>query len=145
MDTNIFRHSPAGTLLHVGKGPTAYWAFAPNPLPPDFEWNSALVNALSDADRALGELAGLARTILNPDLFIRPFVRREAALSSRIEGTRADLSDQFAYEVGQLLLPLEIGALSPEDDVKEVYNYVRAMEYGLDRLHSLPMSLRLIR
>ena len=102
MDTRKFQDNPAGQLLHAGKGNATYWAFIPNPLPPDIEWNSELVNALSDADRSLGELAGLARTIPNPDLFIRPFVRREAALSSRIEGTRADLSDLFAYEIGQL-------------------------------------------
>ena len=79
----------------------------------------------------------------NPDLLIRPFVRREAALSSRIEGTQANVADLYAYEAGQL--PLGLQSSAPEADVREVYNYVQAMEYGLERIHTLPASLRLIR
>jgi Fic family protein len=94
---------------------------------------------LSEADRALGELAGLGRLLPNPHLLIRPFVRREAVLSSRIEGTQASLSDLYAYEAGQLAL------FETTSDVREVYNYVRALEYGLERLQDLPLSLRLIR
>ena len=94
-----------------------------------------MVAALSDADRALGELAGLGRSLLNPHLLIAPFVRREAVLSSRIEGTQASLSDLYAYEAVRKAAP----------DVREVHNYVRALEYGLDRLQSMPFSLRLVR
>jgi Fic family protein len=97
------------------------------------------VAALSEADRALGELAGLGRAVPNPHLLIRPFVRREAVLSSRIEGTQASLSELYAYEAVQPALS------EPTPDVREVYNYVRALEYGLERLASLPLSLRLIR
>ena len=79
----------------------------------------------------------------NPDLLIRPFIRREAALSSRIEGTQANVADLYAYEAGQL--PLGLQSSAPEADVREVYNYVQAMEYGLERIHTLPASLRLIR
>ena len=67
------------------------WAFVPVPLPPKLAYGPPLVAALSEADRALGELAGLGRTIPNPYLLTRPFLRREAVLSSRIEGTRASL------------------------------------------------------
>lgn len=95
--------------------------------------------AMSEADRILGELSGLGRSLPSPHLLIMPFVRREAVLSSRIEGTRASLSDLYTYEAIQLSL------FEPPSDVREVYNYVRAMEYGLERLHSLPLSLRLIR
>jgi Fic family protein len=86
----------------------------------------------------------VGRTTPNPHLLIGPFMRREAVLSSRIEGTQADIVDLYAYEVGQLPLPgME---LSPsEADVREVLNYVRALEYGLERLNTLPVSLRLIR
>jgi len=136
MDPEAFRDSPAGRVVRT---PAGYWAFVPHPLPPAFSWTPDLVIALSEADRALGELAGLGRSLPNPHLLIRPFVRREAVLSSRIEGTRASLSDLYAYEAVQLPL------FEPASDVHEVYNYVRALEYGLERLRTLPLSLRLIR
>ena len=137
MDLDAFRHSPAGRLVRT---PTDYWAFVPNSLPPEITWTSELIAALSQADRALGELAGLGRSLPNPHLLILPFVRREAVLSSRIEGTQASLSDLYVYEAIQLPL-FEV----PTSDVQEVYNYVRALEYGLERLKTLPLSLRLIR
>jgi Fic family protein len=115
------------------------WAFVPNPLPPALTWTSELINDLSEADRALGELAGLGRTLVNPNLLIRPFMRREAVLSSRIEGTQATLDELYAYEDEQLSL------FEPAPDVQEVHNYVRALEYGLERLREFPLSLRLIR
>lgn len=115
------------------------WAFVPNPLPPALTWTPRLITALSEADRALGELAGLGRNLVNPNLLIRPFMRREAVLSSRIEGTQATLTDLYAYEGEQLSL------FEPPADVQEVHNYVAALEYGLKRLETLPLSLRFIR
>ncbi|MGO9621637.1 MAG: Fic family protein [Desulfobaccales bacterium] len=145
MNPERFRNSPSGRLLQVGQGETAYWAFIPNPLPPPLPLDPDLVRALSDADRALGELSGLGRTMPNPHLLIAPFIRREAVLSSRIEGTLSTIADLYAYEAGQLPLFADQKPAPPEADVKEVGNYVRAMEYGLDRLQTLPVSLRLIR
>ena len=136
MDPNAFQDSPAGKLI---RSPRGYWTFLPNPLPPDLPWTTELVRALSLADRALGELAGLGRALPNPHLLIRPLMRREAVLSSRIEGTRASLSDLYAYEAVQLSF------FDSHPDVQEVHNYVRALEYGLERLETLPLSLRLIR
>ncbi len=144
MNPERFRNSPAGTLIKVGSGATAYWAFVPHPLPPLLVMDHALVRQLSEADRALGELAGLGRTMPNPHLLIRPFLRREAVLSSRIEGTQADITDLYAYEARQLALP-GFQPTAADSDVREVYNYVQAMEYGLERLRTLPVSLRLIR
>jgi len=144
MDTSRLGSSPSGRLITVGKGEGAYRAFMPDPLPPQLSVDWDLARSLSEADRALSELAGVGRTLPNPHLLIGPFVRREAVLSSRIEGTRADIADLYAYEVGQLPLP----GLEPppsEVDVHEVLNYVRALEYGLERLATLPVSLRLIR
>jgi Fic family protein len=144
MNLEGFKNSPAGRLLKVGQGESAYWAFVPHALPPDLTLDAKLVRALSEADRALGELAGLGRALPNPHLLIGPFMRREAVLSSRIEGTRADIADLYAYEAGQPALP----GLKPspsESDVREVLNYVRALEYGLERVSTLPVSLRLIR
>lgn len=128
----------------MGQGETAYRAFVPHPLPPKLTLDLELVRTLSEADRALGELAGLGRTLTNPNLLIRPFIRREAVLSSRIEGTQADLADLYAYEAGKLALSNRKQP-PPESDVREVLNYVRALEYGLARLKTLPVSLRLIR
>ncbi|MFC2029678.1 Fic family protein [Chloroflexota bacterium] len=136
MNPEVFCNSPAGRVFRAPRG---YWAFVPNPLPPVLPWTVGLVNSLSEADRALGELAGLGRSLPNPHLLIRPFVRREAVLSSRIEGTQASISDLYAFEAVQLAL------FEPASDVREVYNHVRALEYGLERLQELPPSLRLIR
>ncbi len=144
MNPELFRNSPSGRLVKVGRGKAAYWAFVPDPLPPELSLDLPLLQTLSEADRALGELAGLGRTIPNPHLLIRPFIRKEAVLSSRIEGTQADVADLYAYEAGQLVLP-GMEPRPPESDVREVLNYVHALEYGLDRLHTLPVSLRLFR
>ena len=136
MNHQDFGASSPGRMVRT---PTGYWAFVPDSLPPGFPWTPELVATLSEADRALGELAGLGRSLPNPHLLIRPFLRREAVLSSRIEGTQASLSDLYAYEAVQLAL------FEPSSDVREVHNYVRALEYGLERLRTLPVSLRLIR
>lgn len=140
MNPDTFRNSTAGQVFHVGQGEAAYWAFVPNPLPPDLTFDAELVRALSEADRALGELAGLGRTLSNPNILIQPFIRREAVLSSRIEGTQASLADVYAYEA-----QLSHKTIPPNSDVREVVNYVRALEYGLHRLETLPLSLRLLR
>lgn len=133
-----FLTSTSGRVVRI---PTGYYAFIPNPLPPEISWSALLVQQLSAADRALGELAGLGRSLPNPYLLVYPFVRREAVLSSRIEGTRASLADLYAYESVQLSL---FDQESP-NDVREVYNYVQALSYGLERIEVLPISLRLIR
>jgi len=144
MDPARFRDSPAGRLVRVGQAEAAYHAFVPAPLPPSLPLDADLWRALSAADRALGELAGLGRTLLNPHLLIQPFIRREAVLSSRIEGTRTTLAGLYAFEAGQLdLLGLPADAL--DHDAREVFNYVRALEYGLERLATLPLSGRFIR
>lgn len=136
MEPEAFRHSTSGSVV---KTRTGYWAYVPNPLPPLVVWSPSLVQALSEADRALGELSGLSRLVPNPHLLIRPFLRREAVLSSRIEGTQATLTELYAFEAGQ---PPRTGL---PDDVAEVHNYVRALEYGRTRCDTLPMSLRLLR
>jgi Fic family protein len=102
-----------------------------------------LTSALSRADRALAELAGTARALPNPQVLVAPFVRREAVLSSQIEGTQASLSDLFFFESGPAFAKSP-GAAPPED-VREVSNYVTALDYGLARLETLPVSLRLLR
>ena len=103
--------------------PDGYDAFVPAPLPPAIEWNRELVNALSAADRAIGRLAGESRRLPNPHLLLQPFIRREAVLSSRVEGTESTLTE---------LLAAEAGARVARDsaDLQEVANYVRALDYS---------------
>ncbi|HWF84143.1 MAG TPA: Fic family protein [Vicinamibacterales bacterium] len=119
---------------------TDYSAFIPSPLPPSPPLSSSpeLQTLLSDADRAVGRLDGSIQTLPNPDLFVLMYVRKEAVLSSQIEGTQSSLQD---------LLAAEAQVLAPEapKDVDEVVNYVAAMNYGLARLAELPVSVRLIR
>lgn len=141
MQTTMFDTATGGRFVTSGSGPKAYRAFVPAPLPPVLPLDLDLFRALSDADRAVGELAGLGRSVVNPHLLIRPFVRREAVLSSRIEGTEADVLDVYAFEAEQQARP---GA-GRSGDAQEVHNYVVALEYGIARLHTLPISLRLIR
>ena len=137
MNPKDFRSSSTGKVIQTPKG---YAAFIPAPLPPLLVYDDDLVLALSRADAALSELSGLGRHLPNPHLLIAPYVRREAVLSSRIEGTKASLSDLLLDE-------MENAASVPreEDDVREVRNYVVALEYGIKRLRDLPLSLRLVR
>src|SRR5215218_7923667 len=120
--------------------PNGYRAFIPAPLPPDppLQIDGQLVGILSRADQAVGRLDGVTAILPNPDLFAAMFVRREAVDSSRIEGTQSTLEDVLAFE-------LNPGSSDLPDDVGDVVNYVRAMNYGLERLATFPLSLRLIR
>lgn len=136
MKPGDFRSTKAGKAIRTRNG---YWAFIPAPLPPDLNWAPALLTALSDAERELAKLTTLAGSFPFPRLLIQPFIRREAVLSSRIEGTRASLTDLYNYESAQMSF------LEPDDDVHEVYNYVLALDYGLERLQTLPVGQRLIR
>jgi len=122
------------------KQPTGYTAFIPAALPPDppVSLDAAGIGLLSAADLAIGRLDGVAQTLPNPDLFVAMYVRREAVLSSQIEGTQSTLDDVLAFELDPKTRELP-------KDVEEIVNYVKAMKYGIDRLAQLPLSLRLIR
>lgn len=135
MDLSDFKTPKAGRTV---KTPEGFFAFVPAPLPPELRYTSALVRVLSQADAALSELSGLGRVLPNPHLLIAPYMRREAVLSSRIEGTQTSLADLLADEAGQ---PPQ----AAPDDVREVRNYVDALQYGIERLKTLPLSLRLVR
>ena len=120
--------------------PEGYRAFIPNPLPPKppVKMQGEIQNLLSEADIALGRLDGSINILPYTDLFVAMYVRKEAVLSSQIEGAQSSLED---------VLTAEARVSSPEqpEDVDEVLNYIRAMNYGLERLSTLPVSVRLLR
>jgi Fic family protein len=134
METARFKDKSAGSVIRTLEG---YLAFVPAPLPPTLRWDSDLVLALSRADAALSELSGLGSQLPNPHLLISPYLRQEAVLSSRIEGTQASLSDLLIDELKE--------ESSSQGDVREVRNYVDALEFGIARLSEMPLSLRLVR
>src|SRR6266487_4781629 len=117
-----------------------YKAFVPKPLPPNppVQLSNEMLQLLSQADRALGRLDGASEILPNVDLFVAMYVSKEAVLSSQIEGTQASLIYVLAFEAD---------AAVPENpqDIEEVVNYINALNYGLQRLNTLPLSLRLIR
>ncbi len=124
---------------------TGYRAFIPEPLPPDppVQMDLELTKGLSDADRALGRLDGVASILPNPNLFVAMYVRQEAVLSSQIEGTQSTLEDVLQFEARGGSRKDRRRSL--EMDVEEVVNYVDAMNFGLSRVADLPLSLRLLR
>lgn len=114
-------------------------AFVPPPLPPRPPIDVlVLLDRLSLAERALGRLDGITMLLPRQELFLYMYVRKEAVLSSQIEGTQSTLTDLLRFET-------EAQTGEPIDDIREVSNYVDAMMYGLERLEELPLSLRLIR
>ena len=127
----------AGRYIQQDSG---YIAFIPAPLPPNpqIDFSDDLQAKLSEAENVLSRLDASIQTLPNPDLFVFMYVRKEAVLSSQIEGTQSSLHDVLAAEA-QILDPYR------PRDVAEVINYIDAMNYGIDRLAELPVSVRLIR
>src|SRR5215213_2752897 len=135
MQPEHFTSNAPGRLIVAPEGHLAY---DPDPLPPKIDLELSTVNLLAEAERALGELKGVGQRLPNPQLFINPFLRREAVLSSRIEGTTAGLQQLLMFEAAS-------SDERDESDVREVANYVAALELGFSLLERLPISLRLIR
>ena len=137
---NIMAKPQIGRSGRYVRQPTGYKAFIPKPLPPDppLVMSDEFWAAISRADRALARLDVTSEIVPDPDLFVYMYVRREAVLSSQIEGTQASLMDVLEYEA----VAKEAG---PKSDVVEVINYINALRYGMERLKELPVSLRLIK
>lgn len=133
VDPSRFVASAYGEAVRT-PGPYGYVAYRPQPLSRTTELRTDTVLLLSDADRALGRLAGAGRLLPNPHLLLQPYIAREALASSRIEGTQASLSDVFDAQARN----------RPSGQVREVTNYIQALEHGLDRLATLPVSRRLL-
>lgn len=132
MKPESYQSKRAGRVV---KHPRGYWAFIPENFPPEIGYSSTIVKLLGEASGYLGELGGVGRQLPNPYLLVGPAIRREAVLSSRIEGTLTGMDDLFFFEARPQEKPAK-------PDVREVHNYVVAMEYGLRRLDSLPVSSR---
>lgn len=134
-----FAEQAPGRLVRSLQG---YWTYEPHPLPPPDEalgLDFRLARALAEAERAIGELAGVGRMLPNPHLLIRPFIQREAVSSSRIEGTITRLDQLFLFEA-------QPDQVAHPADVEEVRNYVLATEHGLEAIRQgRPLSLRVIR
>jgi Fic family protein len=136
MKKTDFSNQAPGKVIRTFKD---YEAFIPDPLPPDTEWSNKLLAALSQADRSLARLAEVGNTFPVPHVVVRPFIRKEAILSSQIEGTRTTFQELISFEAGHLSLFRDI------EDTREVHNYVQAIDYGLEWLETFPLSIRLIR
>jgi Fic family protein len=130
----------AGFWVQQGSGSAAYRAFVPNPLPPDpaLQIDAATQRLLERASFAVGRLDGIGRLLPGPDELLYSYVRKEAVLSSQIEGTQSSLADLLLHESSA-------APGVPLDDVREVSNYIAALSHGIDLLKTLPLSLRLIR
>lgn len=128
----------SGKYIPQLQGELQYKAFVPNPLPFEAKMDSELQTLLSKADLALGRLDGVADILPNVDFFLLMYVRKEATLSSQIEGTQATFIDVLKAEA-------RIENTEIHKDVDEILNYINAMNYGIERLKELPLSLRLIK
>lgn len=135
------RVTRAGTFVQQEAGPDGFSAFSPAPLPPDppIEFTTDLRRIHEEAVHAVGQLDGVSRMV-DPDRLLYMYVRKEAVLSSQIEGTQSTLSDLLEYESAD-------APGTPREDVRDVSRYIAALYHGLDRIQSgsLPLSLRLIR
>ena len=133
MEPSDFTSSTFGSAVK-SPGKFGYWAFRPAPIPRSLQLDERTVAVLSNADRALGRLAGAGRLLPNPHLLLRPYLSREALASNRIEGTQASLSDVFDADVR-----------SDTGQLVEVTNYITAFEDGIRMLAELPLSARFLR
>jgi Fic family protein len=133
----------AGEFRLAQGGPDGYWAFHPRPLPPDppLEIDADMQTLLDRTNQALGRLDGITLLLPDPDQFIYTFVRKEAVLSSQIEGTQSSLSDLLLFEHNAAPGPLR-------EDARETANYIAALDLGLDQIArpgAPPLSARLLR
>ena len=125
----------SGQYITNLSGEAAYKSFRPAPLPPEIDMDREMAAALADAARALATLDTLSAYIPNMNLFVSMYVRKEALMSSQIEGTQATLEDVLDPLIEQ----------NANQNVADVINYIKATEYALERLHTLPLCNRLIK
>jgi len=133
------KNNRAGEFRRESLGEASYDCFVPNNLPPasPVKYDDELIYLVAEANRFIGRLDEITDILISPNFFVYMYARKEATLSSQIEGTQATFSDLIKKEAG-------ITDDVP-DDVKEIENYIKALDYGFKRLETLPLSLRLLR
>ncbi len=136
MKRTDFNENAPGRVLESSTG---YFSYVPNPLPPTTEWTNQLLSQLASAERSLARLEEVGRSFPVPHVVVRPFVRKEAILSSKIEGTQTTIQELLKHEARQLNL------FGKKQDMREVQNYIEALNFGMERIETLPISNRLIR
>jgi Fic family protein len=142
MDPKAFTDNKTGTLVPISTSSGKDIAFVPHPLPPDWNFPSALWPLLAEAKQELGTLNGIGRTLPNPNLLLQPLQRREAIRSSQLEGTVATPQELLLFELG----PEDTkGPRDKIDTWAEVHNFRRSLQLGFSQLSELPLSLRLTR
>jgi Fic family protein len=135
------RTGRAGHFVEASSGKGGYRAFLPKPLPPDpmLEIDGPLQQLLDQANQALGRLDGITLLLPDPDQFLYSYIRKEAVLSSQIEGTQSSLSDLLLFEH-------DLAPGVPVEDARETTNYIAALNLGLSRMRQgLPLSLRILK
>jgi len=142
MDTNLFQEKYPGQLVRITAGQSTDWAFIPAPLPPDWAFPQGLWPLLVEARESMGMLHGIARTLNDPSILLRPLQRQEALRSSSLEGTVATPEQLILYELDPRA---PTSQHDPANTWREVFNYDRALQAGIEMLASIPFSLRLIR
>lgn len=135
MDAKIFVTDGWGSPLQV-RGVAPYTAFLPTDLPTEMTLETNVIMKLSEADAALGRLSGAGRLLPNPHLLVSAYLTREAVASSRIEGTQASVTE---------VMEANVTGTAGSDDLREVLNYIQALNHGISRLANIPLSLRLIK
>lgn len=143
MDAKLFSPSAPGKIIAIPKAPpNVSVAFIPDPLPPRWTWPESLWSLLIEARCALASLDGTGKHLPNPEILLQPLQRREAQLSSKLEGTITDPPQQVLFEADPRY---PTSADDPNNAFREVFNYRQALRSRLDGKNDLPLSLRLIR
>lgn len=130
----------SGRKVKIGNGQNEYYCFVPAHLPPSnpvIQYDDEMIFLISEANRYIGRLDEVTDTLISPSYFVYMYARKEAALSSQIEGTIATFADLIRAEAGMVD--------EVPNDVREIENYVKAINYGFERMKTLPLSLRFIR
>jgi Fic family protein len=134
VDTKNFK-KPNGKIISINRDNKKYVVFIPNKLPISINYTNTLIKKIEQSNNNLGKLSGLIKTLPNADLILKPYLKNEAVLSSKIEGTRSSLSD---------VLRADLINKNPTEDLKEVLNYINALNEGLEKIKSEKISLELI-
>jgi Fic family protein len=138
----FFSSNPNGRLVPTRIHLVPYLAFVPDPLPPEILFDRELVYLIAKSQAAISELSGIARNLQNPTLMVQPFIHREAVFSSKIEGTHTEINDLYAYEAKKKTKGSTDTRSS--NDHREVANYVKALDFGLEEIKHKPVDLDLI-